>query len=272
MPIDKNRKSALAYLGVVAAIAGAIYVFSAEDWSAPEGASPVTLPSASALERPSFERAANPSEVTSPSRPEGNSNAGTADMNSANPTNSEVGRGSAQTLDNTVRISAGNLPSEQFRGGARTPSIGTVRVLGHRGCDVNTQGWFLSVGTPEQYDFKVSEDGETIEVKSNVDKPTGNFEFVQCVNAGEVAGRRVRFTARVKAQNVSELAQIRFRGEDRDRRRITYRDLKVGGSHGWQDYSLDVEVSPEVALFSFGLTYRSTGKIWMSRPEFAILP
>lgn len=151
------------------------------------------------------------------------------------------------------------------------PSIGTVRVLGHRGCDVNTVGWFLSVGTPEQYDFKVSDDGESLEVTPDVSKPTGGFEFVHCADASQLVGHRVRFSAQVRAQAAVDIAQLRLRGENVRREKILYDDIKVGGTHGWKDYFLESEVGPDVTLFSYGLTFNGMGKLWLSHPRFEIL-
>jgi hypothetical protein len=151
------------------------------------------------------------------------------------------------------------------------PSIGTVRVLGHRGCDQNTQGWYLGVGKPEQYDYIVSEDGESLEVKANVPTLGGAFEFVRCADAGAISGKRVRFTAKIKAEGVSQIAQIRLRGENTKRERIVYQDTQVIGTYDWKDFSVEADVAPDVTIFNYGLTFRSSGKLWISHPTFNII-
>jgi hypothetical protein len=147
-----------------------------------------------------------------------------------------------------------------------------VKVLGHRGCDTNTQGWFLSVGTPEQYDFTVSEDGETLAVEPNIPNPTGNFEFIHCSDIGLLTDKTVRFSAKIKAERVSQTAQLRLRGEDLHREKILYKDIKVGGTHDWKDFTLEADVGRDVTLFSYGLTFRSPGKLWISHPTIDVAP
>lgn len=152
------------------------------------------------------------------------------------------------------------------------PSIGTIKVLGHRGCDTNTQGWFLSVGNPEQYDFTVSDDGETVVVSPNVPQPTGNFEFVHCVDMGQVMEKKVRMTAQIKAEGVTQTANLRLRGEDLHRKKIVGGETLVGGTHDWKEYSVDGTIGRDVALFSYGLTFKSVGKLWISHPTLMVIP
>ncbi len=152
------------------------------------------------------------------------------------------------------------------------PSIGTVRILGHHGCDLNTQGWFLSSGTPEQYDFSVSRDGETLVVKSKLPKPTGNFEFVHCADPGPLLGKKVRLSVEVRAQNVNQTAQLRLRGEDLKWKKVFTREEPVTGTYDWKMASVEAEVGREVTLFSYGLTLRSAGKLWFRRPTFEVVP
>jgi hypothetical protein len=151
------------------------------------------------------------------------------------------------------------------------PSIGTIKVLGHRGCDTNTQGWFLSVGTPEQYNFTVSEDGETVEVEPNTPNLTGNFEFIHCADQRQFIGKRVRLTVAITAQGVTDTAQLRLRGENPQREAILNEETKVGGTYDWKDFSVETEVGPEVTLFSYGLTFRSAGKLRFSHPVFSVI-
>jgi hypothetical protein len=152
------------------------------------------------------------------------------------------------------------------------PSIGTIKVLGHRGCDANTQGWFLSVGTPEQYNFTVSDDGETVEVEPNTPNLTGNFEFIHCADQREFIGKQVQLTVAIKAQGVTDTAQLRLRGENPQREAVLYQETKVGGTYDWRDFSVQALVGSDVTLFSYGLTFRSAGKLWFSHPVFNVIP
>jgi len=151
------------------------------------------------------------------------------------------------------------------------PSIGSVKVLGHRGCDTNTQGWFLSVGRPDQYRFSISEDGETLEVEPIANPLEGGFEFVHCADPGEFNGKRVRFSALVKASQVTGEARLRLRGENIQKKMIIYEKTQLFGDYDWKEVSVEAEVDDETALFSYGLTFRSPGKLWLSLPRFGIV-
>jgi hypothetical protein len=189
--------------------------------------------------------------------------------------------------DATAPLSSADLPVEGSAAGSETPplpqnpgatvsregapSIGSVKVLGHPGCQTNTQGWFLSVGRPDQYEFSVSEDGETVEVTPNVPTPDGNFEFVHCADPGELIGKRVRFTAQIRAENVTGVAQLRLRSEDQHRNVIGRVETQAGGTHAMQEYAAEIDVTREASIFSYGVTFKSPGRLWISHPTVTTL-
>jgi hypothetical protein len=71
---------------------------------------------------------------------------------------------------------------------------------------------------------------------------------------------------------VTDTAQLRLRGENPQREAILNQETKVGGTYDWQDFSVETEVGPDVTLFSYGLTFRSAGKLWFSHPVFSVIP
>jgi hypothetical protein len=152
------------------------------------------------------------------------------------------------------------------------PTIGTVKVLGHRGCDTNTQGWYLGKGKPDEYDYTESDDGETLVVQPNVQNLTGAFEFVHCVDANQIAGKHIQFRVRLKAQDVKDVAQLRFWGENPSRERILFKSEKVTGTYDWKDFAIEADVPSEVTLFNYGITFKNSGKLWVSHPVFGVNP
>jgi hypothetical protein len=156
------------------------------------------------------------------------------------------------------------------------PSIGSIKILGHRGCDLNTPGWFLSVGTPEQYDFTTSDDGETVFVEPNTSPPTGNFEFNHCADPRDIVGKRVRFTVWVKAdgvppQGTGQFAYARLLGFDDQWQRKLFQDTDIEGTYDWKQISIEAEIDPGLAIFAYGISFRSPGKLWISHPEFGVV-
>jgi hypothetical protein len=152
------------------------------------------------------------------------------------------------------------------------PSIGAVKVLGHRGCDTNTMGWYLGKGKPEEYDYTESDDGETLVVQPNMQNLTGAFEFVHCVDSNLIAGKHIQFQVRLKAQDVKDTAQLRFWGENPSRERILFKSEEVTGTYDWREFTIDADVDPAVTLFNYGITFRSSGKLWVSHPVLSISP
>jgi hypothetical protein len=150
------------------------------------------------------------------------------------------------------------------------PSIGAVKVIGHRGCDTNTQGWYLGKGKPEEYDYTESEDGETLVVQRNVQNLTGAFEFVHCVDANQIAGKHIQFRVKLKAQDVKDVAQLRLWGENASRERILFKSEKVIGTYDWKDFAIEADIPSEVTLFNYGITFKNSGKLWVSRPIFGV--
>lgn len=186
----------------------------------------------------------------------------------------------AQSASRPVLSGAGSLASPTESPFTRViedggPSIGTIRVLGHHGCDLNTQGWFLSVGNPEQYDFTISNDGETVVVEPNTSPPTGNFEFNHCVDPGQVVGKRVRFTVWIKAEGVTaegkgQIARARVLGFDDRWQQHVFEGTDIKGTYDWKEFSIEADVGPEVTLFAYGVSFRSPGKLWIGHPKFGI--
>ena len=108
-------------------------------------------------------------------------------------------------------------------------------------------------------------------VEPNTQNLTGNFEFIHCADPGEFTGQRVRLSARVKAQGVKQTAHLRLRGEDLDRKRNLLTEFPVTGTYDWKDVSVEALVGPEVMIFSYGFTFKSSGKLWIAHPKFTVL-
>lgn len=153
--------------------------------------------------------------------------------------------------------------------------FGTVKVLGSRGCTKNTQGWFLSVGTPEDYDFTVSEDGELLTVTPNREPPRGQFELVHCVEDHETrsfVGKTVRLSAQVKAEGVQGTSRLRLRGEDLHYEQNLYEATDARGTFDWTELSVETGIEPEVEHLSYGFTFKSMGTLRIRNPRFGAVP
>jgi len=106
-----------------------------------------------------------------------------------------------------------------------------VRVLSHSGCPLNTQDWFLSVGNPEQYDFLISEDWETLVVEPNTPRLTSNFEFIHCAEGADVRGKHVKCSAKINTQDVFQIAQLHLRGENSQQEKVFSKETKIQGTY-----------------------------------------
>lgn len=129
--------------------------------------------------------------------------------------------------------------------------------------------------------------GQSDTAESSANKPTGRTEtapekreadraretFRQLISSdvvGPIAGKKVRLEAYVKAQDVTETAELRLRSEDRWQNRNLYEATPATGTYEWKKITVEATVPEVVGNFSYGLTFRSSGRIWLSHPTFEI--
>ncbi len=97
--------------------------------------------------------------------------------------------------------------------------------------------------------------------------------MVQCIDPAGNAGKRVRFSAYVKARNVSEWAGLWMRvdGADGCGTTLAFDNMNtrpITGSRDWARYEIVLDVAKEAKSICLGLLLQGSGNVWLSGVGF----
>jgi hypothetical protein len=137
------------------------------------------------------------------------------------------------------------------------------------------QGWNLAGSNPAGYetglDPQTSYRGfPSAYLKARAPATDGFGTLMQEFNAGQYAGKRVRLTASVKAENVDDWAGLWMR-VDKGSKAVSFdnmRDRPIKGTTPWQDYEVILDVPQDATQIAFGVLLSKAGAVWMSGVRF----
>ena len=130
-------------------------------------------------------------------------------------------------------------------------------------------GWLLAGNHPENYKtgrdegvaFLASKQGGTGE---------GFGTLMQSVHADEYVGKRVRFRATLRSEDVTGWAGLWMR-VDQGSKMVAFDNMQtrpIKGTTGWSTYEVVLDVPPTATNISFGALVDSNGGIWLREAEF----
>ena len=130
-------------------------------------------------------------------------------------------------------------------------------------------GWFLAGDHPENY--KTGTDGNGIAfLTSKADSSGLGFgTLMQQINAGEYQGMRVRFSATVRSENLTDRAGLWMR-VDEGTKVVAFDNMynrAIKGTTGWTTYEVVLEVPPNATTISFGTLVESRGGVWIQHAQ-----
>jgi hypothetical protein len=151
-------------------------------------------------------------------------------------------------------------------------------------------GWILTGSKPADYrvgiDKSVVLEGQPSAFLKSVvassvaatDKATtqglGPFgTMMQTVSAVNFAGKRVRFKAQVKSQDVADWAGLWMR-YDRGREMLFLDNMQtrpIKGSQPWKNYEVVLDVPADATSISFGVLLAESGEVWMNQATFEVV-
>ncbi|HEU4717038.1 MAG TPA: hypothetical protein VFU15_04365 [Bacteroidia bacterium] len=115
-------------------------------------------------------------------------------------------------------------------------------------------------------------------IRSLVPKPGGSGGLVQIIRADQYLGKRVRMTAWMKSENVSNFAGLWLRVDQAapEGKNIVcfdnMRDRPVKGTTGWTKYEIVFDVPPGATDIVFGAMLQGgTGQIWFDDFSFEVV-
>jgi hypothetical protein len=135
-------------------------------------------------------------------------------------------------------------------------------------------GWFLAGDHPQNYRTGVDGNGTAfLTSKLDVNAAGGFGTLMQSVKADAYAGRRVRFSAMVRSEDVKGWAGLWMR-VDQGSKTLALDNMEtrpIKGTNGWMKYEVVLNVPINATGISFGALVDSNGEVWLSHVSFAVV-
>jgi hypothetical protein len=90
---------------------------------------------------------------------------------------------------------------------------------------------------------------------------------MQMFEATRYRGKRVRFSAQVKSEKVTNWCGLWMRVDGRDSRPLAFdnmQDRSISGTTSWKGYQVVLDVPEEASYLALGLLLDGVGQVWMS--------
>ena len=145
-------------------------------------------------------------------------------------------------------------------------------------------GWFLAGSKPANYetgvDQKVIFNGHpsaNLKAKTDAD---GFGTLMQSISATEYAGKRVRFSAFVKAEGVTRWSGLWLRIDGPRRPQNSYpemmgfdnmQDRAIKGTTSWQKYEVVLDVNEKAAGIAYGILLDGPGEVLLNSANFEVV-
>lgn len=161
------------------------------------------------------------------------------------------------------------------RGGVAGTGIPFLSELKRGGpaCAKDLRGeWILGGDAPEDYEVVV-QDG-FIGLRGLTPKAGLDIEVNRCGPASTAAGKILKFSMWVKAQGVSDYANIHVRAFGSHGERLVWNENNNKGfrdTFDWKQLSVEVGIPEESTDLQVGITFESPGRAWFHSPTVQIL-
>jgi hypothetical protein len=137
--------------------------------------------------------------------------------------------------------------------------------------------WWKTGAAPNDYEFGLAEDtveGQPVAYLRSIVQPVRSFgAFCQTIAAEDYRGKRVRFSAALKATNVADGwggLFLRVDGPHLDETLAidTMEDRPLVGTTDWQQHALVLDVAEAATTISFGAGLSGEGELLVSQLAF----
>jgi hypothetical protein len=141
-------------------------------------------------------------------------------------------------------------------------------------------GWFVTQSAPNLYEAGVDtnlpcEGIRSAFLRSRTDMPTGYGTFMQAFDAQDFRGKRLRFSAMVRAKNVDGWAGLWMRIEGSDPKNpLGFDNMQsraLTGSTQCKRFDVVLDVPPESSAIMAGLLLSGTGQAWLDGVRFEVV-
>jgi len=140
-------------------------------------------------------------------------------------------------------------------------------------------GWFLAGSFPADYtthtDTEHAHGGkESALLAASAASPRGFGTLMQDFAPKEFLGKRVRLSAWVKSEGVSDWAGVWMRVDGRAGGSLAFDNMQsrpIKGTTDWTHYDVVLDVPAEAVNLAFGILLAGAGKTWTDDVSFAVV-
>jgi hypothetical protein len=132
----------------------------------------------------------------------------------------------------------------------------------------NFEGWMISGSSPQDYTRGIEPTASgtrAVFFKNAVEQPRGSIVLQQIVNAYNYRGRTVRFSATLRAEDVTQQASLYLVHGVVSNTRM---ERTIQGTADWQTYDITLSIPDEPGQIEFGLVLYGPGLIWLRNTQF----
>ena len=182
------------------------------------------------------------------------------------------GTGSAWINSVKMDVVGTNIPTTEVR----TPQPSAPANLALEGAATGApRGWILAGNKPASYNTGVETDAgrASAYLKSKDPAIEGFGTLMQMFDAHQYLGKRVRFSASVKAEGVQKWAGLWMR-VDKQRDSVAFDNMQgrpIKGTTGWQSYTVVLDVPQDATGIALGILLDGTGAVWLNNVSLEVV-
>jgi hypothetical protein len=137
------------------------------------------------------------------------------------------------------------------------------------------EGWALAGSNPRNYETAVDPQASyhglpSAYLKAKQSAMEGFGTLMQEFGASQYAGKRVRLSASVKADEVGDWAGLWMR-VDKGTKAVSFdnmMDRPIKGTTTWQNYEVILDVPQDATGIAFGILLNKSGSVWLNSVKF----
>ena len=126
-------------------------------------------------------------------------------------------------------------------------------------------------------DSVVSRGGKVSGRLASTSKPKGFGTMMQCVDAADYRGKRIRFSGFVKAKDVTDWAGLWMRvdGSGTPPQALAFDNMEgrpIKGTSDFVSYNVVLDIGTDANDICFGILLSGEGKVWLNSAQFEPVP
>lgn len=140
------------------------------------------------------------------------------------------------------------------------------------------EGWFKAGSAPSSYEIGTTKvDGNTVAYLKSLEKQTEEFRtgtIMQMASSSVYRGKRVRLTAKIKTEGLSDWCGLWFRVDGAPKEVLAFDNMlnrPIKGTTDWKQYEVVLDVSQESQRIAYGVILIDAGSVWIDAVNFEVV-